>query len=230
MADAAASARRKVGEILALLEKVHGKVHPLPLEPPLDHAVFLILREQWDYRKAQKALQVFQQEFVDWNEVRAATAGELCDVLATLGDKNVAVKIEKIRTLLQYVWRERNCVSLEFLRRMDFERQVRFLEGSGVLTAGQVQVILQALRGETEFLVSPHAVRVLHRVGILPRVYSDSGARKILEKLVDREQIYSFQAHVVQHGEDICQLKSPRCGDCGIVARCSFKRKVGLHP
>jgi endonuclease III len=32
----------------------------------------------------------------------------------------------------------------------------------------------------------------------------------------------------VQHGEEICLLKSPRCGECPVVALCGFKRKVGV--
>lgn len=228
MTEGDSADRMKVEEILSRLDKSHGKVHPLPEEKPLDHAVFLILRERWDYRKAHKALQILQSEFVDWNEVRVSSAGEIRDLLRPLGDSEVDVKVEKIFTLLQFVWRERNCVNLDFLGEMDPERQMRVLQGAGVLTAGQIQIVLQAMAGTDEFLVSPHATRVLQRIGVITRVYSDSGARKSMEALMGPEDLFRFQSHLVQHGDEICLARSPRCGECGVVELCGFKRKVGL--
>ena len=99
MAEPSAAVKKTVSEVLKILEKSTGKVHALTGEPPLDHAVYLILRDRWDYRKAQKALHVLQEEFVDWNEVRATTSGELVSLLRPLGDKDAEVKVEKIRTL-----------------------------------------------------------------------------------------------------------------------------------
>ena len=60
-----AATRAKLSEVLRGLEKPYGKVIVLPEEPTLDHAVFLLLRENWDYRKAQRALRILQKEFVD---------------------------------------------------------------------------------------------------------------------------------------------------------------------
>ena len=223
-----AAAKARLVEVLRGLEKAHGKVYVLPEEPPLDHAVFLVLRDDWDWKKAQKALRILQNEFVDWNEVRVSTPAELRGALAQLGDKDLDVKIEKIRTLLAALWKERNATSLDFIREMETESRRRLLSALGVLTPAQVQVLLQWLSGPQPLLVHPNAVRVLTRIGVIPRVHSESGARKVLEKLVDPDEIYPFQAYLTQHGEDVCQAKSPRCGECAIVELCAFKRKIGV--
>lgn len=225
-----AAAKAKLSDVLRALEKPYGKVVVLPEEPPLDHAVFLLLREGWDYRKAQRALRILQHEFVDWNEVRVSSPAELKSVLSELGDKDLDVRVEKLRALLAALWKERNATALDFLREMQPESRQRLLTNLGVLHPGIVQVLLHALAGaEAPLPVPPGAVRTLTRYGLMDRVHSDGAARKVLEKLVAPEDVPTYLLLLTQHGEEVCQAKSPRCGDCVVVERCKFKRKVGLR-
>ena len=223
-----AATRAKLSEVLRELEKAYGKVVVLPEEPTLDHAVFLLLRENWDYRKAQRALRILQKDFVDWNEVRVSSPAELKSALGELGDKDLDVKVEKIRALLAALWKERNATSLDFLKEMETETRRRLLTNLGVLPQGVVQVLLQCLGGKETLLVHPSAIRTLTRIGLMDRVHSESAARKVLEKVLDPEDLYTFQLLLTQHGEEICQARSPRCPECGVVEVCKFKRKVGL--
>ena len=223
-----AATRAKLSEVLRDLEQAYGKVVVLPEEPPLDHAVFLLLRESWDYRKAQRALRILQKDFVDWNEVRVSSPAELKSALSELGDKDLDVKVEKLRALLAALWKERNATSLDFLREMSTESRQKLLTNLAVLPQGVVQVLLQSLAGKETLLVHPSAIRTLTRIGLMDRVHSESAARKVLEKMLDPEDLYTFQLLVTQHGEELCQARSPRCGECGVVHRCKFKRKIGL--
>jgi len=222
-----AATRAKLSDVLRGLEKPYGKVFVLPEKPPLDHAVFLLLREGWDWRKAQKALRILQKDFIDWNEVRVSSAAELKSALAQEGGKDLDVKVEKIRALLAALWKERNATSLDFLREMEPDSRRRLLTALGVLSPAHVQILMQCLNGTATMLVSQPTIRTLSRIGLIDRVHSESAARKVLEKLVDPEDLWAFQSLLTQHGEEICQSKSPRCGDCAIVALCKFKRKVG---
>lgn len=225
-----AAAKAKLSDVLRALEKPYGKVIVLPEEPILDHAVFLLLREGWDYRKAQRALRILQKEFVDWNEVRVSSPAELKSVLKELGDKDLDVKVEKLRALLASLWKERNATALEFLREMQHESRQRLLSNLGVIHQGIVQVLLHGIAGaEAPLPVPPGAVRTLTRLGLMDRVHSDGAARKVLEKLVVPEDLHPYLLLLTQHGEEVCQAKSPRCGDCVLVEMCKFKRKVGLH-
>jgi endonuclease III len=227
MADETASSKKSLKAILHALDKSSGKISVLSGEPPLDHAVYLILRDNWDLRKAAKALHLLQRVFVDWNEIRVTTGGELRSVLAPLGDRDVDVKIEKIRTLLENLYREYNCVHMDFLGEMDVEGQERFLSSMGVLNPAQIQILIQSLAGD-ELQVPQQAIRVLNRVGVMPRVHSANAARKHVTRMLDPKDLFSFVAHMAQHGEEICLPKSPRCGECVLVELCGFKRKVGL--
>ncbi len=223
-----AAAKEKLSEVLRRLEKPFGKVIVLPDEPTLDHAIFLLLRENWDYRKAQRALRILQQQFVDWNEVRVSSPAELRSALHELGDKDLDVKIEKIRALLAALWKERNATSLEFLKEMENESRQRLLTNLGVLPQGIVQVLLQCLVGKEPLLVHNSAIRTLTRIGWMDRVHSEAAARKVFEKTLEPDDLHAFQLLLTQHGEDVCQSKSPRCGDCVLVEICRFKRKVGV--
>jgi len=223
-----AAAKAKLSEVLRRLEKPFGKVIVLPDEPTLDHAIFLLLRENWDYRKAQRALRILQQQFVDWNEVRVSSPAELRSALHELGDKDLDVKIEKIRALLAALWKERNATSLEFLKEMENESRQRLLTNLGVLPQGIVQVLLQCLVGKEPLLVHNSAIRTLTRIGWMDRVHSEAAARKVFEKTLEPDDLHAFQLLLTQHGEDVCQSKSPRCGDCVLVEICRFKRKVGV--
>lgn len=222
-----ATLRAKLSDVLRGLEKPYGKVFVLPEEPILDHAVFLLLREGWDWRKAQKALRILQKDFIDWNEVRVSSAAELKSALASEGGKDLDVKVDKIRALLASLWKERNATSLEFLREMEPDSRRRLLSALGVLSPAHVQILLQCLAGKETMLVSQPAIRTLTRIGLIDRVHSENAARKVLEKMVEGDDLWTFQSHLTQHGEEICQSKSPRCGECAIVSLCKFKRKVG---
>jgi endonuclease-3 len=225
-----AAAKAKLSDVLRALEKPYGKVIVLPEEPILDHAVFLLLREGWDYRKAQRALRILQKEFVDWNEVRVSSPAELKSALKELGDKDLDVKVEKLRALLASLWKERNATALEFLREMQPDSRQRLLSNLGVIHQGIVQVLLHGIAGADATLPVPAgAVRTLTRLGLMDRVHSDGAARKVLEKLVVPEDLHAYLLLLTQHGEEVCQAKSPRCGDCVLVEMCKFKRKVGLH-
>ena len=152
---------QKLQALLTTLEKSYGKVHPLEDEPPLDHAVYLLLRENWDYRKAARALRILQKEFVDWNEIRVSTAGELRSLLLPLGDRDLDVKVEKLRTLLDNLYRERNRINLDFLMELETEAQQRFLGRMGVLSAAQIQILVHSMVKDGKWEVPPAAIRVL---------------------------------------------------------------------
>ena len=225
MAD---SPQKTLSKLLSVLEKTHGKFHVLTDEQPLDLAVYLILREGWDYRKAARALHTLQREFVDWNEIRVTTPGELRSLLASLGDRDIDIKIEKIRTLLEQLYRDYNTVNLAVLNEMEEESQRKYLMSFGVLNASQVQILIQTLAADKPLVIPSSAIRVLNRVGIMPRVHSATAARKHAEELLEGGDPFAFNALLVQHGEDICLPRSPRCGECEIVSLCGFKRKVGV--
>ena len=132
--------------VVKKLEKKYGNLY-LPKDTDLlGMALYLLLRENWDYRKAGKATRLLQSEFVDWNELRVTTAGELRTILAPLGDRDVDVKIEKIRTLLLNLYQERNNVSMEFLREEDEEERTGFLGRMRVFSDEQVDILSQLAR------------------------------------------------------------------------------------
>ena len=133
--------KKKLATVVKAIEKAWGPIH-LPVDHSLlDQSVYLILRENWDYRKATKALLMLQQDFVDWNEIRVTTAGELRGSLAPMGDRDVDVKIERIRTLLGSLYRDRNGVDMDFLRDEDEDERKRFLYGLRAFGDAQVEII-----------------------------------------------------------------------------------------
>ena len=133
--------KKKLATVVKAIEKGWGPVRVPVDHPLLDQAVYLILRENWDYRKANKALLMLQEEFVDWNEIRVTTAGELRGRLAPMGDRDVDVKIERIRTLLHSLYRDRNGVDLDFLRDEDADERKRFLGGLRAFGDSQIDIL-----------------------------------------------------------------------------------------
>ena len=201
-----AATRAKLSDVLRGLEKPYGKVFVLPEEPPLDHAVFLLLREGWDWRKAQKALRILQKDFIDWNEVRVSSAAELKSALAQEGGKDLDVKVEKIRALLAALWKERNATSLDFLREMEPDSRRRLLTALGVLSPAHVQILMQCLNGPETMLVSQPTIRTLSRIG-LPKESSRLRRR--------RGSHWSARAHSPRHMPSAsCTVTSSRRTYC----------------
>ena len=102
------------------------------------------------------------------------------------------------------------------------------LPGVGRKIANLIRGDLFGLGG---VVADTHCIRICGRLGFYPESEKDAvKVEKTLEPLVPREEQTELCHRLVWFGRDICNARSPRCGECPLSDICSAAKKLKAHP
>lgn len=198
--DIAPGATKKLTGVLDKLEKSLGALKMQKDAPALEQALYLILREGNDYRKAAKALKLLEEEYVEWNELRVATPKEIVAVLKPAGLAHLDDKISRILAVLSRLFYDFHKKDLEFVKIFEGPQREKIMLSLDPLPPHITYVLLQhfdEISMEPQGLVvSAEALRKVTKVGWIRKTTSPNVAKKLLEKLVPQEDWYRFQYFV----------------------------------
>jgi hypothetical protein len=239
MAAASVSAKSQLNAALKKLEKKYGVTKTIGGGPSLEQCLFLILRQGWDFKKASRAVRILESSFIDWNEVRASSLAELYEVLAALKCTDLMDRLRRLRGFLNAAMDEVTDLTTDMFRSMDFEPLRRFIVGIEPLGKANAYVFLQCFVNEWKkkakddpakersLVVSPEAMRVTIRLGIIKKTQSSNKARADFSALITAKDYLRFQYLMAQHAESVCSSKKPLCGECFLRDSCNFPSKEG---
>jgi endonuclease III len=219
-----ASLKVKTKAVLDRLEKGYGRSRSLSDRPPLDQLLFLILQERWDAGEAMPAFEFLSSEFADWNDLRVAMPGELAAAIGRFSPPDALNRCKRMLQLLDHVFRERNKITLDFM--LDWEEGKRhdYLAKLPMLSASVVHAFLQQLAPAGRLVVSPQALRVASRIGLITKTASLNVGRKAFESLLKETDWVRFQTLVTRHGDEICQAKVWYCTECLVNSLCKSRK------
>lgn len=194
--DVAPGAARKLKSLLDSLEKKHGAIKMLPGKSALEQAIYLILREGSDQRKALKALKALEDEYVEWNELRVATPKEIVAVLDDIGLQDLDDKISRILALLARLFYDFHKKDLEFVRIFEGPQRQKIMNQLTPLGPHIILVLLQffddmAIEPQGLVVTQEH-VNQLVKLNLIRKTSSLAVAKKIIEKLVPKDDWYRF--------------------------------------
>lgn len=194
--DIAPGASRKLKGLLDKLEKQYDTLKMLPDVPALEQAIYLILREKNDYRKAARALKILTEEYVEWNELRVATPKEIVAVLAECGLADLDDKISRILALLSRLFYDFHKKDLQFVRIFEAPQRQKIMLSLDPLPAHITYVLLQHFEDTSlepgGLVVSPTALNTVTKLGLVRKTNSMNVAKKLLERLVGEDDVYRF--------------------------------------
>ncbi len=239
MAAVSVSGKTRLTAAFKALEKKYGVTKIIGGGPSLEQCLFLILRQGWDFKKASRAVRILESGFIDWNEVRASSLGELYEVLALLKCTDLMDRLRRLRKFLNATMDEFNDLTNDMFRSMEFEPLRRLLVGIEPLGKANAYVFLQCfvnewkkkakgdLPKEKSLVVSPEAMRVAIRLGIIKKTQSSIKARADFMALLSPKDYLRFQYLFAQHAETACFSKKPLCSECFLKGSCIFSKKEG---
>ncbi len=110
------------------------------------------------------------------------------------------------------------------------KRALRKFPGIGEPGAEKILLLCQR-----QPLLAPesNALRVLERLGLLPKLSnyaaSYSAARELAQTELPADFPTLIEAHRLlrQHGQEICRRAKPLCPDCPLVERCRYQQQLG---
>jgi len=234
MAASTATNKARTKTCLARMEKKYGVTKVIGGGASLEQCIFLIIREGWDFKKASKSVRALEADFIDWNEVRVSTVGELVEKLAPLKCSDMRERMARMRDFLNAVMNEFCVLDNDMFKAMEYEPLRRFLMGLKALGRANACIVLQSFMAEQDkkglsdkekekfFVLAPDSMRVGIRLGIIKKTQSIIAARAEFLKMIPPSENLRFQNLMVRHGEKVCFSKNPNCEDCFLSDLCDF--------
>ena len=202
----------KVSKIITLLEREYGTPEFDSFDDPLDELIVTLLSQNTTWKNCRRAFDNLKRRFKTWDRVRKAKKEEITDAIKCGGLGKV--KGGRIKSLLDFLYRRRKSLSLNFLKRMGTGEALEFLSGlKGVGPKTGACVLLFSLKRPV-LPVDTHILRVSKRLGL---IYSQANlvkAHELLGRIVPENRVLSFHINLIQHGRRICRPRNPKCDEC----------------
>lgn len=206
-----------------LLEKEYGRKVLKPINDPLSELIATILSQNTSDNNSHRAYRNLKHNFSDWEELRKARLRKIVQSIKVGGLEKI--KAERIKNILNQIYKEKGAVSLAFLKKWDTENIKEYLSHfTGVGDKTIACVLLFAL-GRPVLPVDTHILRVSKRLGLIPWKTDSKKAHILLQNKIPPALVYPFHLNLIEHGRKICKARNPLCGDCVLFQKCEFKDK-----
>lgn len=214
-----------IAEMLASLERSHGKSRYIPRFDPMDELISCILSQHTTDAHSFPAFTQLRERYPTWADVVAAPVAEVASTVRLAGLSNQ--KAKNIVGSLQKVYEQFGDYSLEPLRAWptaDAMVWLQTLPGVGPKTAS---IVLCFAMGRETIPVDTHVFRVSWRLGLIKEEIGEVKAHGALMKLVPRELAFPFHTLLIQHGRTVCRAPLPSCEKCDLAERCAWLKSDG---
>jgi len=208
----------RVESILKLLSAEYGEKRWRRQQSPIAVLVQTILSQNTSDRNSGQAFEQLLASFGNWKDMADASVDEISNSIKA-GGLGV-VKARYIKQALEEIRRRRGDFVLDFLRKLTVDEArdwLRQLPGVGMKTASCV--LLFSL-GMPALPVDTHVFRVARRLGLIGAKVSVEKAHKMLENLVQSQDVYQLHVLLIEHGRRTCKAQRPRCQECVLGKLC----------
>ncbi len=157
---------QKIESLAKLLQKRYKGMPEPPERAVVEHLVYAALLENAPFELADAAMNVLENYFIDWNEVRVSTVGELADVFSMLPDPRAAG--ERARKALQGIFEKKYSFDLEDLRKKgtNLSHAVGFFESTGACSRFMIDYTAQVALGGHVIPLDAAALQLFRLLGL----------------------------------------------------------------
>jgi endonuclease-3 len=218
----------KVKKVSAGLQKKFGRKRWRIHNDPLSELIATILSQNTTDHNSHRSYASLKSRFRNWDQVRRAKVDKIADAIRSGGLADI--KAQRIKDVLNRIYREKRRLDLSFLKRWKTERIKLYLKGfKGVGDKTIACVLLFSLKRPV-MPVDTHVLRVSKRLGLVPQKSDASRAEAVLENLVPKNLFYQFHLNLIQHGREVCKARNPQCDVCVLLEDCDYGRGKMVGP
>ncbi|MGQ9592156.1 MAG: hypothetical protein ACUVYA_17890, partial [Planctomycetota bacterium] len=188
----------------------------------VDLIVFHKLELSMPFESALKSYRNLKTRFVDWNEVRVTSLREIQEVLAP-GPESLGASVF-IKEFLEFVHRERQRVSLEFLVEENFGEIRRYLKQVRGLDPATVNFVLRVRKDLPVVPLNRAMERVLDRIGLLRSASRREQKERALHERLAPENALAVHHFLLNHSQEYCPPDETNlaCERCCMRRVCAF--------
>jgi endonuclease III len=209
-----------IAAVQRLLRASQGPFVAKPRLPIIDELVATVLSQHTSDHNSERAFAQLKGAFPDWEQVLAAPAGAVADVIRCGGIADQ--KARRIQQILAAIRAREGRIDLSRLQDLGdaaVEEYLISLPGVGPKTAACVLVFSM---GRAAFPVDTHVHRVATRLGWIPAAITAAQAYRILAPAVPPGIRYDLHLALITHGRAVCQAQRPRCDACVLRDECAY--------
>lgn len=153
-----------IRKTLASLEKVYKNVEPPEPKPVFEQMLQSILSLNEEPAATRKAFELFEMEFVDWNEIRVSSVAEIGSVLKTAGLDPEKARV--LKSVLGRLFVKKNQLSMDFLLNYKVKKAHDFLKAFPKLPLAIFNELMLVSLGHPYFPVTDKVLKVCQYLDI----------------------------------------------------------------
>lgn len=213
-----AAARRKAARIDKALTRTYGEKSPSSDEDPVDTLVETILSQNTTDINSHRSFLALKKAYQEWHDLLGEDPAVVSAIIRSGGLPDI--KARRILDALDFIYRERGRIELDFLRGMspaEADRWLAQMKGVGPKTRS---IVLLFSLGMAAFPVDTHVHRVTRRLGLIGPKVTREQAQSELGSLVPESEYYNFHINLIEHGRAVCRARRPACEACVVAGMC----------
>ncbi len=214
-------------KVLELLDTIPaGWTPPAPLADAtlLEQGLYFVLVRNLSEPQAEQTVRALRSAYPDWNELRVSQVQEFREHIKSKSDPAALRAAFDTREYLQEIYQKNHGFDLNFLKE-DQNAAGKFISELPFLGGAAAHYLLCFASGG-DLPVTQGIIRVLDRVGLVPRTGSAKKAKERMDPLVPKERVVDFALRLGEVAARFCDPKKPICWECPLVERCKHGKKV----
>lgn len=202
--------------INALDEKYHSPTHG-NYRNPANELFYIILSKKTNPVNYRPIFKKVVAKFRPWDTLLESDGTELEQLLHPLGMSRV--RSAQIREIARRLKTEFGKVTLSPLREFSTDRARTYLLQMPGVGEKSARCVLMYSLGRDISPMDTHAIRILHRLGLLPDT-DPTRSHRVVDKRLPDGLAYSLHVNLVAHGKAVCKSRTPDCENCCICEAC----------
>ncbi len=206
-------------KVVAVLERRLGERKKSKRFNPLEKLIMGILSQRAGRERAERAFRRLKRSFVDLNEVRVSTLGEIEEAIREADPSGNKAPV--LRRALTEVFKCSHSADLDFFKEMRPREAGKFLDSIEGLDPKTKSDLMLAVKDEYLLPADVDLLRVCRRIGLVSKDASDEVAYRQLEGTVPKNLAYAFTQLLVEHGQKHCRENKYICAGCPVRRLCT---------
>jgi endonuclease III len=204
--------------ILEQLARSYGSPRLGNPQNPLDDLFFILLSKKTPPERYCPVFEELRRRYRPWRKLLDAPLASLAALLAPLGLSNTRAK--QFLGVARKLQEDFGRVSLAPLRHMTQQEAAKYLTSLPGVGEKSARCVMMYTLGYDISPMDAHAIRVLSRLGFLPRGSTPKSAHQIVDERIPKGLSYRLHVNIVSHGRAICTAQRPKCYQCMLVRIC----------
>jgi endonuclease III len=214
------SEKARMARMYDRLGRVYGKRRRTNLGTTLEQLIFTVLTSGAKEPQAIKALNLLQEEYVDWNEVRICPEDILREDLNAAGVNSAAPGL--LKDVLEGLFHETASLEPEILdgyTPQQFTAILSKINFPKALTASLL-LSLESLPKSVNVPIDSGVARVMVRTGFVRTARATNEIKRCIERMLPGREHPNFHRIVACLSQNYCVNGEPNCRKCPVRNEC----------